>query len=90
MGGLSQTGQPAELVRTKEGKSISLCTGDVISTEDSHADYRHGLKRPVSEDSDDDAMRSMARRRKSTLPAVKEVQKCRECGKVFKRPCDLT
>ena len=90
MGGLSQTGRPAELVRTKDGQSISLRTGEVLSTEDSHTDYSHGLKRSVGEDSDDDAMRSMARRRKSTLPVVKEVQKCEECAKVFKRPCDLT
>lgn len=90
MGGLSQTGRPAELVMTKEGKSVSLRTGGVILSEDNHTNHRYGLKRSVGDDSDDDAMRSMARKRKSTLSVVKEVQKCRECAKVFKRPCDLT
>ncbi|KAL8722606.1 MAG: hypothetical protein Q9225_000912 [Loekoesia sp. 1 TL-2023] len=32
----------------------------------------------------------MARRRKSAQAAVKEVQQCQDCDKVFKRPCDLT
>lgn len=40
-------------------------------------------------DSDDDIMRSMARRRKAQA-AVKDVQRCSDCEKVFKRPCDLT
>lgn len=50
-----------------------------------------GAKRPAEGDSaDEDPLRSMARRRKSAQAAAKEVQQCRECDKVFKRPCDLT
>ncbi|KAL8968730.1 MAG: hypothetical protein Q9183_002327 [Haloplaca sp. 2 TL-2023] len=75
-GGLSQTGRSAELVRFKDGQRVSLRTGEVIDTAD--------------DISDDDAMRSMARRRKSAQAAAKEVQQCRDCDKVFKRPCDLT
>ena len=39
---------------------------------------------------DDDALRSMARRRKSAQAPAKQVQQCRDCDKIFKRPCDLT
>ena len=84
-GGLSQTGRPAEIVRIKDGKSISLRTGKVI-----HEGSPQSLKRSMSEESDDEMVRSMARRRKSALPVVKDVQKCSECEKTFKRPCDLT
>ncbi|KAF2650988.1 hypothetical protein K491DRAFT_111833 [Lophiostoma macrostomum CBS 122681] len=41
------------------------------------------------QDDDDDVGRSMARRRKSDRPAD-VMHSCRECGKEFKRPCDLT
>ena len=51
---------------------------------------QNGFKRPASEESDEDAVRSMARRRKSMQPVVKDVHKCRACEKIFKRPCDLT
>lgn len=44
----------------------------------------------MSVESEDDIMRSMARRRKSAQTVVKEVQRCSDCDKVFKRPCDLT
>ena len=90
-GGLSQTGRHAELVRVKDGQSISLRTGEVLQEEGSTATM-HGVKRSMSEETDDenDVLRSMARRRKSAQPAVKDVQKCGECDKVFKRPCDLT
>lgn len=87
-GGLSQTGRPAELVRFKNGQSISLRTGAVVQPEFGGPDSR--LKRSVSVESDDDTMRSMARRRKSAQNAVKDVQRCSDCDKVFKRPCDLT
>jgi len=41
--------------------------------------------------SDDDGVRrSMARRKKSALPTDHAAQTCGECGKEFKRPCDLT
>lgn len=76
-----------ELVRIKDGQSISIRTGSVLEPE---AAGSHSLKRSVSEESDDDIMRSMARRRKATQVTVKDVQQCSECEKVFKRPCDLT
>lgn len=85
-GGLSQTGQPAELVRIKDGQTISLRTGSVIDSVSSSL----GAKRAMDEDSEEDPLRSMARRRKSAQAAVKEVQQCQDCDKVFKRPCDLT
>ena len=86
VGGLSQTGRPAELVKIKDGRSISLRTGEEVSPDD----FKHGTKRAVDDESEEDALRSMARRRKSAGPAVKEQQRCRDCSKVFKRPCDLT
>jgi len=62
-----------------------------MSPEQMAARYQHGVKRSVSEESDEeDVLRSMARRRKSAQAAVKDAQKCSECSKVFKRPCDLT
>ena len=86
VGGLSQTGAFAELVRTKDGKNISLRTGEEVSMED----YKLGSKRPVMETPDEDALRSMARRKKSAGAAAREEHRCRECSKIFKRPCDLT
>ncbi|KAL9600872.1 MAG: hypothetical protein Q9219_002914 [cf. Caloplaca sp. 3 TL-2023] len=85
-GGLSQTGQPAELVRTRDGVSISLRTGSVVPP----VSDSENAKQPAEEDSDEDPLRSMARRRKSAQATVKEAQQCQECDKVFKRPCDLT
>lgn len=85
-GGLSQNGRPAELVRIKNGQNISLRTGSVIDSTTSST----SAKRSADEDLDEDLALSMARRRKSAQAAVKEVQQCRECDKVFKRPCDLT
>ena len=84
VGGLGRSGRPAELVRTRDGKTISLRTGQELSPEE----MKQGLKRSSAE-IDEDLERSMARRRKSA-PAVKEVQRCSECAKIFKRPCDLT
>ena len=86
MGGLSQTGRPAELVRTSNGKSISLQTGQEVKMED----YKPCNKRAVDEESEEDILRSMARRKKSAGQGVKEEQRCKECDKLFKRPCDLT
>ena len=85
VGGLSQTGVPAELVRTKDGKTLSLRTGQEVSIDD----FKPGSKRAMEAISDEDALRSMARRKKSASH-VKEEHHCRECDKVFKRPCDLT
>ncbi|MCJ1388016.1 copper-binding transcription factor [Xylographa bjoerkii] len=90
VGGLGQTGQAAELVRTKNGRSISLRTGEEVLADYASSPYQHGIKRSVSEESDGEVLRSMARRRKSAQPTVKDIQKCNECDKVFKRPCDLT
>ncbi|KAJ4287966.1 hypothetical protein N0V90_011981 [Kalmusia sp. IMI 367209] len=85
-GGLSHNGRPAELVREKNGKTISLAEGaDGVSTGFSSA------KRALSDDEmdADEVTRSMARRRKSDKPGdVMHI--CRDCKKEFKRPCDLT
>ena len=76
-----------ELVRIKNGQSISLRTGSVVEPESSRS---QDPKRSVSDGSDEDVMRSMARRKKAAQATVKDVQQCSECDKVFKRPCDLT
>ncbi|KAI9663656.1 MAG: copper-binding transcription factor [Bathelium mastoideum] len=82
-GGMSQDGSPLELVREKDGKTIPIASDEDRAAASS--------KRSVGEDSDDDelAIRSMARRRKSEKPGD-VVRTCRDCGKDFKRPCDLT
>ncbi|KAI9778507.1 MAG: copper-binding transcription factor [Geoglossum umbratile] len=98
-GGLSQTGRPAELVRVKNGKTIrigtDMQTSDEHLTEEESKFRAHTMKRQLSEHSSDEefsVLRSMARRRKVSPQAAKEVsiQTCEECGKQFKRPCDLT
>lgn len=76
-GGLGRTGRPAELVRIKDGQAISLRTGEAVKSDTAAA-------------SDDDLHHSMARRRKSEQAAAKQAQRCSECEKEFKRPCDLT
>lgn len=76
-GGLGRTGRPAELVRTKDGQAISLRTGKVVEPD-------------AAVGADDDLHHSMARRRKSEQAAAKQAQRCSECDKEFKRPCDLT
>jgi hypothetical protein len=86
MGGLSQTGRPAELVRSSNGKSYSLRTGEEVNMEE----FKQGNKRAVEEDLEEDILRSMARRKKSAGLGSKEEQRCKECDKLFKRPCDLT
>ncbi|KAL9038204.1 MAG: hypothetical protein Q9180_003273 [Flavoplaca navasiana] len=86
-GGLSQNGQPAELVRIKNGQRISLRTGSSIDPSSSPKGKEYSLDEEID---DDDAVRSMARRRKSAQAPVKQVQQCRDCDKIFKRPCDLT
>ncbi|KAL1961799.1 hypothetical protein VTN77DRAFT_1049 [Rasamsonia byssochlamydoides] len=84
-GGLSQTGRPAELVRHKDGKAISLRTGEPYD-----ANAVPTMKRALSNQSlDEGVARSMARRKKNA-PPMDINQKCRDCDKVFKRPCDLT
>ncbi|KAK5045871.1 hypothetical protein LTR84_008964 [Exophiala bonariae] len=82
-GGLDQTGHLAELVRWKNGKGISLRTGQVYEP-------TPGLKRQSSTALDEDVERSMARRKKGYIPEIIEM-KCSDktCGKIFTRKCDL-
>ena len=88
-GGLTQTGRPAELVRIKAGQSTSLRTGAVIKSEDSDINLG-GFQQTSSEDMDDDTLRIMGRRRKSAQAIARDTQRCSDCDKEFKRPCDLT
>ncbi|KAI9719184.1 MAG: copper-binding transcription factor [Chrysothrix sp. TS-e1954] len=75
--GLSINGKPAQLVRDRKGETIPIET------------KRHYPEVESEIAVDDDAVRSMARKRKCDIG--KEVWRaCRECGKEFKRPCDLT
>ncbi|KAK0834017.1 hypothetical protein LTR54_003053 [Friedmanniomyces endolithicus] len=88
-GGMSHNGKPAELVRyTKDGKVISLATGKTLSGEDVASG---SMKRPIPADltDDEDALRSMARRKKGAKPEIHECP-IPDCDKEFKRPCDLT
>lgn len=89
LGGVSHNGQPAQLVRHKDGKTISMATGEVMSAEDvASASVKRPLPDAVDlEDDDDDVLRSMARRKKNAKP---EIHRCPLCEKEFKRPCDLT
>ncbi|EDN02375.1 hypothetical protein HCAG_00239 [Histoplasma mississippiense (nom. inval.)] len=88
-GGLGATGRPAELVRRKKDKqAISLRTGNPYDEKASPAVPI--MKRSLSMESCDDGVaRSMARRKKNA-PPLDINQKCKDCDKVFKRPCDLT
>lgn len=81
-GGLSHDGRPLQLVREKDGKSISI---------DGAHQGTSASKRAFSDDDmdDDEVTRSMARRRKSDKPGD-VMHTCRDCKKEFKRPCDLT
>jgi hypothetical protein len=84
-GGLSHNGRPVELVREKNGKVVPI-------SQDASNAYR--IKRRLSDDDEDsvdedEATRSMARRRKSEKPGD-VMHTCRDCKKEFKRPCDLT
>ena len=87
---MSHNGKPAELVRHKDGKTISIATDQVFSPEDLAS---ASMKRPMSDAFDDvdvdedDVLRSMARRKKNAKP---EIHECSLCDKEFKRPCDLT
>ena len=78
-GGLSNDGNPIQLVREKGGKEIPLSEELEPST-----------KRPLSPLMDDEGVRrSMGRRRRSER-AGDVIHICHECGKHFRRPCDLT
>ena len=87
-GGLTRNGKPAELVRHKDGKVISIATGRVISSEEMGTPATT-IKRPIAgaDLEDDEALRSMARRKKNAKP---EIHECPQCDKEFRRPCDLT
>lgn len=81
-GGMTKTGRPAELVTYKDGQAISMKTGQAYNGST--------LKRNLSFNSaDEGVVRSMARRKKNA-PPMDINQKCSNCEKVFKRPCDLT
>lgn len=82
---MSHNGKQAELVRHKDGKLISVATGQVLSSEDLAS---ASMKRPMADDDvADEVLRSMARRKKNAKP---EIHSCDLCDKEFKRPCDLT
>ena len=80
-GGLADHGRPTEAVR-ENIRAFPLTSG---------TDDLSSSKRALSDDEmeDDSVSRSMARRRKSSK-AGEVVHVCRDCKKVFKRPCDLT
>lgn len=84
---MTQDGKPAELIRNKDGKFISITSNRILSEEEVAS---ASMKRPISldyDDDDDDVLRSMARRKKGAKP---EIHGCPQCEKEFKRPCDLT
>jgi hypothetical protein len=83
-GGLGSTGDIAELVRWKDGKGTSLRTGQPYEP-------TPGIKREASSMLDDDASRSMARRKKGYIH-IPEITKCSfdGCDKEFTRKCDLS
>jgi hypothetical protein len=87
-GGVTHNGKAPELVRRRaDGKTISIATGLELSPEELAAPST--MKRPMADDDVDheDALRSMARRKKGAKP---EIHTCHLCDKEFKRPCDLT
>ena len=83
-GGINQNGRPAELARSKDGKLISLRTGEPIDM-DAESPIRKSF---ATQEERDEYELSMARRRKNAPEKVS--QRCSECDKEFKRPCDLT
>ncbi|KAL2199781.1 hypothetical protein P885DRAFT_74953 [Corynascus similis CBS 632.67] len=94
-GGIHINGRPAELVRIKKnGKMISMATGEPIEKLEEEADGTVRFKRSASQELEDEEeiMRSMARRKKNASPEELAPKRCREhgCNKEFKRPCDLT
>ncbi|KAK4101720.1 hypothetical protein N658DRAFT_425133 [Parathielavia hyrcaniae] len=94
-GGIHINGRPAELVRVKKnGKMVSMATGEPIEKLEEDADGTMRFKRSASQElaDEEEIMRSMARRKKNASPEELAPKKCREpgCNKEFKRPCDLT
>ncbi|KAI3329284.1 hypothetical protein HD806DRAFT_482420 [Xylariaceae sp. AK1471] len=95
IGGLAKNGRPAELVRVKKnGKAISLATGEPVEDLEEEVKGPIRFKRSMSEQAADEEeiMRSMARRKKNATPEELAPKKCTHpgCNKEFKRPCDLT
>lgn len=88
-GGLSNNGKQAELVRKKDGKTLPLLPEGSRPTDDMISSKRRLSLSDDEFDSDDDVLRSMARRRKSDK-AGDVMHVCTTCRKEFKRPCDLT
>ena len=82
-GGIGRTGQPAQLVRTTNERSISMLDGEEVDLDV----LREEARRSGAGELDEDTLLSMARRRKN---AEKIMHRCSECDKEFKRPCDLT
>ena len=72
--------KPAELVRERKGKAISIDAGRKSQPLTSVHDLV---------DENDEATRSMGRKRKCDIGKI-DWRSCRECGKRFTRPCDLT
>jgi hypothetical protein len=101
-GGMSQTGQPVSLVRERKDGSIvpigdekgapSLAKEHIFNETGVPAT---GFAQPkytgMEFDEDDEIHRSQARRARQKA-AEKEVgiQNCADCGREFRRPCDLT
>ncbi|KAI2629703.1 hypothetical protein GGR54DRAFT_628197 [Hypoxylon sp. NC1633] len=95
VGGLTTNGRPAELVRVKKnGKAISIATGQPVEDLEEDINGPIRFKRSMSEQAEDEEeiMRSMARRKKNASPEELAPKKCTHpgCNKEFKRPCDLT
>lgn len=90
-GGLTENGRPAEIVRIRNGKAISMKTREPVDMDEAKS---HPMKRSLSEDDEEteSVYRSMARRKKSATAAELAPKRCRHqgCDKKFKRPCDLT
>jgi uncharacterized C2H2 Zn-finger protein len=96
-GGLSRNGRPVELVRVKKnGKAVSITTGEEIKLESIEEDEKGGfrMKRSLSEEAENEEaiLRSMARRKRSASAAELAPKRCSvpNCTKEFKRSCDLT
>lgn len=84
-GGISKTGRPLEMVVEQDGEAVSLRTGKPYEDHSIPS-----MKRTLSAASaDEGAQRSMARRKKNA-PPMNINKKCKDCDKVFARPCDLT
>ncbi|KAK5941232.1 hypothetical protein PMZ80_006509 [Knufia obscura] len=81
-GGLTETGNLAELVRWKNGEGISLRTGLPYVP-------MAGMKRSASSAACDDAQLSARRKKGVEYPQLHLPCPLDGCGKVFSRACDL-